>query len=141
MKDEMARAAHAVRIVLVAHVPLASALKAVARHVHEDCASELLALDVPAAWSGEKISDELQSVLGTDTGRPTLFLVDVLGASPSNAVMKWLSSAQSPAAAVHGVNVPMLWRALAYRHEPLPALVDRAVQGGSVGIVVGLSAD
>ncbi len=101
----------------------------------------MVALDVPANWSGEQITDALQAALGADSAAPNLFLVDALGASPSNAVMRWIASAPAPSAAVHGVNVPMLWRALAYRHEPLPALVERAVRGGSLGIGVAPSPD
>ena len=125
---------NAVLIVLVAHAPLASALQAVARHVHDDCDGDLMALDVPDGWTGEQVTAALQSALMARAVRPVLFLVDALGASPSNAVTRWIEMAKRPAAAVHGVNVPMLWRVLAYRREPLPALVERAVTGGSLGI-------
>ena len=36
---------------------------------------------------------------------------------------------------VTGVNVPMLLRTVCYRHEPLDALVARAVAGGTQGVM------
>ena len=36
---------------------------------------------------------------------------------------------------VTGVNVPMLWRALNYAHEPLDTLVARAVSGAMQGVM------
>jgi len=36
---------------------------------------------------------------------------------------------------VTGVNLPMLLRAVSYRHEPLEALISRAVTGGTQGVM------
>ena len=36
---------------------------------------------------------------------------------------------------VAGVNVPMLWRVLCYRGEPLDRLVERAVDGAVRGVM------
>ena len=34
-----------------------------------------------------------------------------------------------------GINLPMLLRSVSYRHEPLDALVARAVTGGTQGVM------
>ena len=34
-----------------------------------------------------------------------------------------------------GVNIPMLWRTLCYRHEPLQALKQRALEGAQRGVI------
>jgi PTS system mannose-specific IIA component len=36
---------------------------------------------------------------------------------------------------ITGVNLPMLLRSVSYRHEPLEALVSRAVVGGTQGVM------
>jgi PTS system ascorbate-specific IIA component len=36
---------------------------------------------------------------------------------------------------VAGVNLPMLLRAVSYRNEPLDTLVQRAVTGGTAGVM------
>jgi PTS system mannose-specific IIA component len=36
---------------------------------------------------------------------------------------------------ITGVNLPMLLRSVSYRHEPLEALVSRAVIGGTQGVM------
>ena len=36
---------------------------------------------------------------------------------------------------VAGVNLPMLLRAVSYRHEPLETLVQRAIAGGTAGVM------
>jgi len=36
---------------------------------------------------------------------------------------------------ITGVNLPMLLRAVSYRHEPLDTLVSRAVVGGTQGVM------
>jgi PTS system ascorbate-specific IIA component len=36
---------------------------------------------------------------------------------------------------VAGVNLPMLIRALSYRQEPLAVVVDKALSGGTEGVV------
>ena len=65
---------------------------------------------------------------------PTLVLTDVLGATPSNIAQR-LVEGQAQQRLLSGVNLPMLLRALCYRHEDLEALPQRALDGGHAGIV------
>lgn len=120
--------------IVVAHAPLASALREVALHVHPECAADVLAVDVLASWSSEDVARALTTACAARPNQPTLYLLDVAGATPANAVARHLRCHTGPAAAVAGVNVPMLWRAVAYRGEALAAVVERALQGGSIGI-------
>jgi hypothetical protein len=41
-------------LLIIAHAPLASALRAVAAHVYPDAARQLAVLDVDPAWSAEQ---------------------------------------------------------------------------------------
>ena len=60
-----------------------------------------------------------------------LVLTDIFGATPCNVAQKLVDGVHSRL--ITGVNLPMLLRAVSYRHEPLEALVSRAVIGGTAG--------
>ena len=60
-------------------------------------------------------------------------LADVFGATPCNVAQKLVDGVHSKLVA--GVNLPMLLRAVTYRHEPLDTLVQRAIAGGTAGVM------
>jgi PTS system ascorbate-specific IIA component len=121
------------RLLIIAHAPLASALRAVAAHAFPDCAPMLEALDVTPDMSPEaalSAADELLTRLGQGE---VLVLTDVFGATPCNVAQR-LSDGQR-VRVVTGVNVPMLWRTLCYAAEPIDALVARALAGATQGVL------
>lgn len=120
-----------VRLVLVGHAPLASAMGDVARHAFPECAAGLDCVDVHANSGHDELKARLLALLDA---RPTLFLVDVLGATPANVVQQ-LVAERTRLRAVTGLNVAMLWRVLCYRQEGLDELAERAVTGGQRGIM------
>ena len=121
------------RIFIVAHAPLAQALKACAMHVYPDCAAEVLALDVKADDTPEQSLLAAQQLwLGVPEG-DVLVLTDVLGATPANVAQQWARDRK--AKIIAGVNLPMLLRSVCYRHEPIEGLVQRAMTGGALGVV------
>lgn len=120
-------------ILVIAHAPLASALRECALHVFPDADTAIRALDVPAQQSPE---DTLQAAqrLVEQLGTPhTLVLSDVFGATPCNVASKLIDGVQTRL--LTGVNLPMLLRAVSYRHESLDALVSRAMLGGTQGVM------
>ena len=121
-------------LLLIAHAPLASALKAVAEHAFPDCASKLEVLDVTPEMSVETVEARARSILAAAGFEEALVLTDVFGATPCNAAMR-LQDAEGHVRVLSGVNVPMLWRSLCYANEPLPELLQRAASGGTQGIV------
>ena len=120
-------------LLLIAHAPLATALKAVAEHTFPNCSPQLTVLDVTPDMSAEDVEVAARALLQAAGHAEALVLTDVFGATPCNAAMRLQSSQLR---VVSGVNVPMLWRALCYATEPLDALVQRACQGGINGIVL-----
>lgn len=119
-------------VLILAHAPLASALRAVAQHVFPDCAAQLHAQDVGADTPPEQVAQAARELLAQWPDEPALVLTDVFGASPCNAAMVLLDDPR--VRVVAGVNVPMLWRTLCYaQQESLDALVTRAVAGGMQG--------
>lgn len=120
-------------LLIMAHAPLASALRDVAAHVFPDAVDRLQVLDVLPAWSAEQVEVQARALLAAGGAEQTLILVDVFGATPANVAQR-LADGQR-VRVVTGVNVPMLWRTLCYAHEPLDALVTRAVNGGTQGVM------
>ena len=121
------------RILLIAHAPLASALRDCALHVFPDCANAVIAIDVQPHASPEDSLQAAQELLGTAINQDTLVLTDVLGATPSNVAKRLVSGMQS--SLIAGVNLPMLLRTVCYRHEPLEVLTQRALSGGAQGVM------
>lgn len=123
-------------LLLIAHAPLASALKAVAEHTFPNCAPQLSVLDVTPEMSVEVVEAQARQLLASAGHAESLVLTDVYGATPCNAAQRLLD-AQGHVRVITGVNVPMLWRSLCYAKEPLATLVQRASEGGAKGIVLG----
>jgi PTS system mannose-specific IIA component len=117
-------------LIVLAHAPLASALKQVAAHAFPDCAATLHCIDVQPSDGLEEVERRLRDQLGA---APVLVLCDVFGATPCNAALRVADGVQ--VRVVSGVNVPMLWRALCYAGESLDGLVARAVDGAVQGVM------
>lgn len=123
-------------LLIIAHAPLASALKSVARHTFPDCAATLEALDVPPDMPVEQIEALARELLARVSGPEALILTDVFGATPCNVAQRLAGLAEpGQVKVVTGVNVPMLWRSLCYCHESLDAVVARAVAGATQGVM------
>lgn len=122
-----------IRILLIAHAPLAHALRQCALHVFPDCAQDVLAIDVQPNAPPTDTLAAAQILLEQDGDRPTLIMTDVFGATPCNVAQKLVDGVQ--AKLLTGVNLPMLLRTVCYRQEPLEALVQRALSGASQGIM------
>lgn len=124
-------------ILLIAHAPLANALRQCALHVFPDCGPSVMAIDVQPNLSPDETLGAariaLEQLLGAPQVRGVLVLTDIFGATPSNVAQRLVDGVQSRL--VTGVNLPMLLRAVSYRHEPLDALVARAVGGGMQGVM------
>ena len=120
-------------ILIIAHAPLASALRQCVLHVFPDSAATVQAIDVqPNVPAEETLSSAKINM--AHMGTPyTLVLTDVFGATPCNVAQKLVDGVSSKLIA--GVNLPMLLRAMTYRQEPLDALMARALAGGAQGVM------
>ena len=74
------------RIFLIAHTPLASALRDCAMHVFPDCAQHVLVLDVQPDATPEDSLDQARQLLGGQEQGALLVLTDVFGATPYELV-------------------------------------------------------
>jgi mannose PTS system EIIA component len=124
-------------ILIIAHAPLAHALRQCALHVFPDCGPQVAAIDVqPNLPPEETLSTAkiaLDQLFRTKDVKGVLVLTDIFGATPSNVAQKLVDGVTSRL--ITGVNLPMLLRAVSYRNEALDALVSRAVVGGTQGVM------
>jgi PTS system mannose-specific IIA component len=89
---------------------------------------------------GVTVHDDPDEILPTaedlirflDQGQGVLVMTDIYGATPSNIAARLLRPGRVEGIA--GVNLPMLIRALTYREEPLEAVVEKALSGGTAGV-------
>jgi PTS system mannose-specific IIA component len=121
------------RILIMAHAPLASALRECALHVYPECAAEVIAIDVLPNVQPEDTLAQALDAAGAALDNGLLVLTDIFGATPANVAQKLVAG--STAKLIAGVNLPMLFRSVCYRHETLDALVARALTGGTQGVM------
>jgi mannose PTS system EIIA component len=125
-------------IFIIAHVPLASALRACALHVFPEAHANIAAFDVlpnlPAEETQASASVMLSQLAKATGNSGTLMLTDIFGATPCNVAMKLMDGVNCKLIA--GVNLPMLMRAMTYRHETLDMLISRASAGGIQGVML-----
>jgi len=123
-------------LLIIAHAPLASSLKAVATHTFPECAPVLQALDVQPDTPIEQIEAQARELLEQVRNPEALIFTDVFGATPCNVAQRLASSVEgAQVKVIAGVNVPMLWRSLCYADEALETLVARAVAGATQGVM------
>jgi PTS system mannose-specific IIA component len=125
-------------LLLIAHAPLASALAAAARHVYtcspEAAESRLRVFDVPADADPVQAVAHARTLLReVDAGAGVLVLTDAFGATPANIAAQLAE--RDRVAVITGANLPMLLRALCYRQGTLADTADKALAGGTQGVV------
>lgn len=120
-------------ILIIAHAPLASALRECALHVFPDCARGVLALDVLPDDTPEDSLARARQAMAAFGAADVLLLSDVLGATPCNVAQQLGDGLNTRLVA--GANLPMLLRSVCYRHESLEALAARALVGGTQGVM------
>ena len=120
-------------LLIIAHSPLASALRECVLHVFADGADAVAAVDVRSDLPFEQLLEESRQAMAALNTPRTLVFTDVFGATPCNVAQRLVDGVSTRLVA--GVNLPMLLRAMTYRREPIEALVARAMAGGVQGVM------
>ncbi len=120
-------------ILIVAHAPLASALRDCLKHIYCGLPARIGALDVVPDSDPAAVVDAARAEIDRlREGNGTLVLADLFGATPANIASKLGDLPDVRVLA--GVNLPMLLRAVCYRNTPLDLLVEKTLAGGANGI-------
>ena len=120
-------------IFIIAHAPLATALRQCVLHVFPDNPAGVVALDVQPNLPPEETLAQARILFKQMGTSHALVLTDVFGATPCNVAQRLVDGVNHKL--ITGLNLPMLLRAVSYRHEPLDALVSRALVGGAQGVM------
>ncbi len=122
-----------VGILIIAHKPLASALRQCVLHVFPDSALAVVAFDVQSDLPLEQNVAGAMAAMAQLSDSHTLVLTDLFASTPCNVAREIVDGVTSRLIA--GVNLPMLLRAVTYRREPMETLVQRAMAGGMQGVM------
>lgn len=121
------------RLLVIAHAPFASALKAVGGHVYPEAAAAIAVCDVQPDQSPEAVLAEAGALIDAMGEAELLILTDVFGATPCNVARKLGERAGTRV--LVGASVPMLWRTLGHLDEPLEKLTALAAAGATQGVM------
>ncbi|PRC93288.1 PTS sugar transporter subunit IIA [Solimicrobium silvestre] len=123
-----------VGILIMAHAPLGNAFITAARHVFRCMPEHLEAIDVMPDQNPEEVIQLAKlAIARLNLGNGVLVLTDVCGGTPSNCSQKL--DALDQVAVLAGLSLPMLLRALTYRHDNLDVVFEMAQAGAQNGAV------
>lgn len=121
-------------LLIVAHGTLGESLIHCASHVVGKRPLYLRQLGVTIHDDPDAILPQGRDLIRfVDQGDGVLVMTDIFGATPSNIACKLLESGRVEG--ISGVNLPMLIRALTYRDRSMAELIEKAVAGGTEGII------
>ena len=120
-------------VLIIAHAPLANALREGVLHCFPDAAEAVAAVDIQAQAEPEASLAQAQNALAALASDEVLVLTDIFGATPCNVAQRLVDGVRTRLIA--GANLPMALRAMSYRAEPLEAMAARALAGGAQGVM------
>lgn len=123
-----------VGILLLTHAPLGQAFITAVEHVFRGPTDHFEAIDVVA---DQDINDvhrlAREAIARVDDGAGVLVITDIKGGTPSNCCNALADSGRVEVIA--GISLPMLMRAITYRHDTLDVVTEMALAGGHNGAV------
>ena len=120
-------------ILLITHAPLGKAFIEAATHVFRNVPERVEALDVIADQDPDEVRRLARDAIARiDDGAGVLVLTDIMGATPCNCTMQLCVPGKVEVIA--GVSMPMLLRAISYRHNALEMAAEMALAGGQKGV-------
>lgn len=121
-----------VGILLLTHVPLGEAFIQAAAHVFRSRPEQIEAIDVAPDQDTAEINRlACEAIVRLDAGQGVLVITDMIGGTPSNCTAKL--SSPDRVKVIAGLSLPMLLRAITYRHDVLDVVAEMALAGGQNG--------
>ncbi|HTH62360.1 MAG TPA: PTS sugar transporter subunit IIB [Paraburkholderia sp.] len=120
-------------ILIIAHAPLATALRDCVAHIYGGLPARIGAIDVlPNSDPALVVAQANTEIERLREENGALVLTDMFGATPSNIAARLATVPNVRVLA--GVNLPMLVRSVCYRACELDTLVDKALAGAEKGV-------
>lgn len=120
-------------ILIIAHAPLATALRECVSHIYGGCPARIGAIDVaPDQDTAALLGTAREKLAQLQEENGVLVLTDLFGATPSNIAAQLVGPKVRVLA---GVNLSMLIKSVCYRSVPLDTLAEKVLAGGSKGIL------
>ncbi|MFP3568598.1 PTS sugar transporter subunit IIA [Paraburkholderia sp. SIMBA_030] len=120
-------------ILIIAHAPLATALRDCISHIYGGLPARIGVIDVsPDCDPAQMVAFAHSEIERLREENGALVLTDMFGATPANIAARLAS--EPNVRVLCGVNLPMLVRAVCYRATPLDTLVDKALAGATKGV-------
>ena len=121
-----------VGILLLTHAPLGRAFIEAATHVFRSEPAQVEAIDVVADQDPRDVYELARDAIDRiNDGTGVLVITDVMGGTPSNCTLHlWVPGEIE---VIAGISLPMLLRAITYRHNTLDVAVEMALAGGQSG--------
>lgn len=121
-------------VLIVAHGAFGEALIHSASHVLGKRPMRVRQVGVTVHDDPEEILPQARNLVQElDDGSGVLVLTDIYGATPGNIALRLLAPGRVEG--ISGVNLPMLVRALTYREQGLAVVVQKALSGGTEGVI------
>lgn len=121
-----------VGILLLTHIPLGEAFIQAASHVFRSRPAQIEAIDVVPDQDPVEVNRlACEAIVRLDTGQGVLVITDMIGGTPSNCTAKL--SCPDKVKVIAGLSLPMLLRAITYRHDVLDVVAEMALAGGQNG--------
>ncbi len=121
-------------LLIIAHGDLGKTLIQSATHVLGGAPARVASIRVAGHADPDALLREAKQQIGAlDDGSGVLILTDMLGGTPSNVATRALVPGRVEG--VSGASLPMVVRALTYRHALLATVVVKATSGGQEGVV------
>lgn len=121
-----------VGILLLTHLPLGAAFIEAATHVFRGRPERIEAIDVTPDQDPREVNRlAVEALARLDLGKGVLVITDMIGGTPSNCTAHL--SQPDQVKVIAGLNLPMLLRAITYRHDTLDVVAEMALAGGQNG--------
>ena len=126
-------------LLIIAHGDLGKTLIQSATHMLGGTPMRVASIAVVGRADPDALLREAKQQIGAlDDGSGVLILTDMVGGTPSNVATRALIPGQVEG--VSGASLPMVVRALTYRHASLATVAIKATSGGQEGVVHLVSA-
>lgn len=120
-------------ILIIAHENLGESFIRCVSHVMGSKPKYLQCLNISAQDDPDQVLSVAQEYVNQlNCGKGVLVFSDIYGATPCNIASRLIQP--EIVACLAGLNLPMLIRALTYRHESLDIVVTKALSGGKDGV-------